>query len=77
MRPGVLEAVTIPVFIIATRADKLVSPRAIERASARLPNARVLWFGDEAAHEILREVDAVRDRALEEIDRFLEGIGTP
>lgn len=77
MRPGVLEAVTMPIFIIATRADKLVSPRAIERAAARLPNARVLWFGDEAAHEILREVDAVRDRALEEIDRFLEGIGTP
>lgn len=77
MRPGVLEGVTIPVFIVATRADRLVSPRAIERAAARLPNARVLWFGDEAAHEILREVDAVRDRALEDIDRFLEGIDNP
>ena len=77
MRPGVLEAVTIPVLIVATRADRLVSPRAIERAAARLPNARVLWFGDEAAHEILREVDAVRDRALEDIDRFLEGIDNP
>ena len=77
MRPGVLEDVTIPVLIVATRADRLVSPRAIERAAARLPNARVLWFGDEAAHEILREVDAVRDRALEDIDRFLEGIDNP
>jgi lysophospholipase len=33
-----------------------------------------LWFGDEAGHEILREVDAVRDRALAAIDGFLDKV---
>lgn len=74
MRPGLLEGVEIPVFIVATQADRLVGTRAIRQAEARLPNVRSLWFGEEAAHEILREVDAVRSKALEEIDRFLEGI---
>lgn len=70
--PGVLEAVQTPIFIIATTADRLVGTRAIRRAQARLPRAQALWFGAEAAHEILREVDPVRQRALAEIDQFLE-----
>jgi lysophospholipase len=73
-RPGVLEAVNLPVHVMATTADRLVGARAIRRVMARLPRVDAQWFGDEAAHEILREVDAVRDRALERIDRFLEGI---
>ena len=73
-RPGALEAVDLPVHILATSADRLVGSRAIRRAQTRLPRADAQWFGDEAAHEILREVDAVRDRALGGIDRFLESI---
>jgi lysophospholipase len=73
-RPGVLEAIDLPVYIVATTADRLVGVRAIQRAEARLPNAQALWFGDEAAHEILREVDVVRDKALAGIDGFLDGI---
>lgn len=73
-RPGVLEAVSMPVHILATSADRLVGVQAIRRAEARLPRVDAQWFGDEAAHEILREVDAVRDRALGRIDRFLESI---
>lgn len=76
-RRGALEAIDIPVYIVATRADRLVGARAIGRAAARLPRAETLWFGPEAAHEILREVDSVRDRALAGIDRFLESIRTP
>jgi lysophospholipase len=72
--PGVPESVDLPIFIIATRADRLVGARAIERAAARLPQAQILWFGNEAGHELLREVDPVRDRALAAIDGFLEGI---
>ena len=75
-RPGLLEAVTLPVHILATSADRLVGVRAIRRAEARLPRVDAQWFGAEAAHEILREVDAVRDRALERIDRFLESIAS-
>lgn len=73
-RPGVLEAVDLPVYIVATRSDRLVGPRAIATAEARLPNVHSLWFGAEAAHEILREADPVRDRALAGIDAFLDGL---
>jgi lysophospholipase len=73
-RPGLLEGVGVPVHIVATAADRLVGVGAIRRAEARLPRVDAQWFGSEAAHEILREVDAVRDRALEGIDRFLESI---
>jgi lysophospholipase len=72
--PGVPESVDLPIFIIATRADRLVGARAIERAAARLPQAQILWFGNEAGHEILREVDPVRDRALAAIDGFLGSV---
>jgi lysophospholipase len=71
-RPGMLELVEEPVLILATRADRLVGTRAIARAAARLPQAEALWFGAEAAHEILREADPVRQRALAQIDAFLE-----
>ncbi|MBB5731221.1 lysophospholipase [Altererythrobacter atlanticus] len=70
-RPGALERVNLPVHILATSADRLVGFRAIRRAATRLPDAEVTYFGPEAAHEILREADPVRDRALAEIDRFL------
>ena len=73
-RPGVLEAIDLPAFIVATSADRLVGPRAIASAAARMPNAQTLWFGPEAAHEILRETDAVRDRALAGIDGFLDRV---
>lgn len=76
-KPGVLEKVGLPVLIVAAIADRLVGTRAIFRAQARLPRAEALWFGAEAAHEILREVDAVRDRALARIDAFLERVTAP
>jgi lysophospholipase len=76
-RPGALEGVDLPVHILATSADRLVGSRAIRRAESRLPRVGSQWFGDEAAHEILREVDAVRDRALGGIDQFLDRIASP
>jgi len=72
--PGVLEAIDIPVCIVATTADKLVSFSAIERAAQRMVRAELLRFGSEAAHEILREVDPVRDKALRRIDDFLDRV---
>lgn len=71
-RRGGMEAVDLPVFIVATDADKLVSPAAIRAALARLPQAESLIFGEESRHEVLREEDGVRDRALAAIDAFLE-----
>jgi len=71
-RPGVLERIDLPILMVATTADRLVGVRAIARAAARLPNAETMWFGSEAAHEILREADPVRERALAAIDGFLD-----
>lgn len=71
-RPGVLERLAIPTLVLATSVDRLVDPRAAARAARRLPRGELLMFGPEARHEILRETDAVRDRALATIDEFLD-----
>ena len=69
--PGVLEAMTVPTLILAATNDQLVSWPAIAAAAARLPNVELVRFGPESHHEILRETDAVRDRAMDAIDAFL------
>lgn len=69
--PGVLERVTVPTLILATTADRLVAYPPIAAAARRMPRARLVTFGAEAHHEILREREPVRQRALAAIDRFL------
>lgn len=71
-RPGALESVRVPVLIIASDADRLVDFAGTERAAQRLPHGEMLRFDTEARHEILREVDPVRDKALAAIDAFLD-----
>lgn len=73
--PGLLERVEVPVLLLGAENDRLVAIRAIERAARRLPHAHLVRFGREARHEILREADPVRDRAMAEIARFLETLG--
>jgi lysophospholipase len=70
-RPGFLEAIETPVYIVATDHDKLVEYGAIERAVRRLPRGELFLFGEECHHEIFREIDAIRDLAIEGIDGFL------
>ena len=70
--PAVMEAVTTPILLMATTADKLVDTKRIIRDAKRLPNAKLLLFGKEAAHELLREVDAVRDRCMAAIRAFFD-----
>lgn len=70
--PGKLEHIATPILLLAAEHDRLVDSRAIVRAAARLPNARLRVWGSESAHEILREADPVRDAALAEIDAFLD-----
>jgi lysophospholipase len=67
-----LATLTTPLLMLVADADQLVDPRAALAVSGRLPNVRVVRFGSESAHEILREADPVRDRALGEIDAFLQ-----
>jgi len=70
--PGAMEQVKVPVQILSTRNDKLVSHPANVRAAARLPHGELVEFGEEAHHEILREADAVRARVMGAIAEFLD-----
>lgn len=70
--PGTLEAVDVPVLLLAARHDGLVSWKAIERAARRLPRAQLMTWGREARHELLREADPVRDKVMAAIDDFLD-----
>jgi lysophospholipase len=72
--PGALEAVTVPVLMISTASDKLVSHPANLAATRRLPRGEMVAFGNEAHHEILREVDAVRGPAMAAIAEFLDRV---
>jgi lysophospholipase len=71
-KKGAVESVETPILILCAEADQLVSPRAIHVFASRLPNASLVVFGDDTAHEILREADSPRNRALDAIEEFLE-----
>jgi lysophospholipase len=70
---GRLGGVDLPILILAAARDHLVSPAAIARAAAQLPRAELETYAG-AAHEILRDGDAVRGPALARIDAFLGGL---
>jgi lysophospholipase len=70
--PGRLEAVDTPILLMATTADQLVSTPRIIKDSKRLRQAETLIFGKEAAHELLREADGVRDQCLDRIAAFMD-----
>jgi lysophospholipase len=72
MRAGVLEQIDTPVLLLGAECDRLVSFPAIARAARRIPRGELLCFGPEAHHELLRESDSVRDRALAAIDEFFD-----
>lgn len=69
--PAKLGKVETPVLILATEIDRLVAIGEVRRAAALLPHAQLHVYPD-AAHEILREGDAVRLDALGRIDAFLD-----
>jgi lysophospholipase len=66
-----LRGIDLPILLIGTDRDRLVSPTAIRRVAGLLPRSELLMFLN-AAHEILREADPVRLEALARIDRFFE-----
>ncbi len=70
----VLTRLAVPLLILATRKDALVSTPAIRRIAARIPGARLHVYGHGAAHEILRELDPLRLDALARIDAFLDEV---
>jgi lysophospholipase len=66
-----LSKVVIPILLVGTDSDRLVSPGAIRRAALDLPHAELLMF-PKSGHEILRERDEIRLAALARIDAFLD-----
>lgn len=70
-RPGLLSEVEVPVLLLGTERDRLVSPEAIREVARWLPNAELKMY-PKAGHEILREADPVRLDALATIDDFLD-----
>ena len=62
----------VPVQMLVAETDALVDPRAAIEVAGRLPDVELLRFGPESAHEILREADPVRAKALMAIDTFLD-----
>jgi lysophospholipase len=69
-RDRLVEQIETPVLILASRGDRLVSTPAIVRTAARLRHHSLHLYGRHVAHEILREIDEVRDNALARIDAF-------
>lgn len=67
-----LATLDVPVLALIAEHDGLVDAKAALATVAKLPDARIVRFGRESAHEILREVDDVRNRAIAEIDQFLD-----
>jgi lysophospholipase len=60
-----------PVLMLVAEHDRLVDARAAAQVAARLPSATLVRFGKDAAHELLREADPIRRRAMSAIDDFL------
>ncbi|MET0270802.1 MAG: alpha/beta hydrolase [Sphingomonas sp.] len=71
LRASPLETVTVPILFLTAARERLVSNRAIADAARRLPAARLLRF-EQAAHELLREDDALREAAMAAIDTFFD-----
>ncbi len=71
--PSNLRRVDLPILILGTARDRLVSPVAIEEVADWLPRAKLHLYGD-AGHEILRERDEILADALGRIDQFLDDV---
>ncbi len=67
---ALLAGVDLPILILGSDRDRLVSPAAIGRVAGQLPNATLHMYAD-AGHELLREADPVRLDAFARIDAFL------
>jgi lysophospholipase len=73
-RPGFIEAIATPVLVLAASQDKLVSASSTRRLAGRLTNGSLHVYGADAAHELLREADPVRNDVLARITAFLDRV---
>ncbi len=67
-----LARVQTPVLVLVATADALVNPTMTIKAAGYLPDVQLETYGAEAAHELLREVDSVRNDVIRKIMTFLD-----
>lgn len=65
-----LEDVRVPVLILSARADRIVRADSHDLAARRLPDCTLVPFAT-GEHELLIETDAVREKVLAAIDKFM------
>lgn len=71
LRPETLAPVQTPILMLVAMADGLVNPHMAIKAAKHLPNCMLKTYGDGVAHELLRELDSVRDDVLTTMKDFL------
>jgi lysophospholipase len=69
-RANFLAAIDIPILLASAGIEWFVDPEAHRRAARLLPDCRLVEFPD-SKHEPFLEQDAIRDRWLDAIDRFV------
>jgi len=72
-QPANIERITTPVLIANAMQDSLVDPLPTQKFSALCSSAQALELED-AEHEILQEVDPIRDAFFAAFDRFVEDV---
>ena len=72
-RPGTAERIRCPVTIVAAGADSVVHNAPIQSFAARLPRGRYVEVPG-AFHEILMEIDPLRDRFFREFDALVRSL---
>ncbi len=70
--PRYAVAITTPVLIVASGADRIVSTPATERFAARLKAGRCITLA-QARHQILSERDFIREQFWAAFDAFVPG----
>ena len=68
------EKVNVPVLLLQSGGDRVVTAPAQKRFCLRAPSCRLHTFTG-ARHELLMEKDSLRDQALLRIREFLEDLG--
>jgi len=69
MDPATVAGISTPLLIISAADDKVVSNRAQQTLSGRIPGCELITLAG-SRHEVLFETDPVRNRFWAEFDRF-------
>lgn len=71
-KPNMIEHIKTPILILAAENDQLVDTGRIREDAQRLPNCELIVFDGNAAHELLRENDEIRDKCMNYIYKFID-----